>query len=706
MRWMLAAGVGVFCTAAWGQAAGQLLSCSAGAVPQTVRAEGVTERVGDISLSCTGGQPNGTITGNFTLFLNVDITNRIGANNATDIQFTYDIGAGPQASNVPGVLNGAVVSFDGVDFPLSATGTVGLRIFNIRGNATEVKTGGTIQATLAVNSGNILPLTQSSFVVAFTQTGLYSGATGSVVCSQKGSPLPASPLSFAALVGAHTSFATLRLTEGFASAFEPQSNQTNFNADSGERFVITYSGFPAGARLFVPTVVAGSDAFTPTAGGDMGLTASGGQYAPGGQGSLLLSLVTGADGTGAGGRPFYRPAPGSGMVILDAMTELILTNGSAVAVYEVVDANPFLQESAQIPAFLGLAPGAVGGTVQTALSETFGAVSAVSTASATAAVPRFEGVPPGPDCSLVGDCGAAYYPKLRVLPGSASFTTVAGGVKQGQYIQIQNAGGGVLQWAATVEYPAGEPTGWLSVNPGSGIGAASGFIYMDPSQLNAGTYTASVVVTLGVVPGQAVIPVTVTVSAPPAPPAPSIGGVTNAANFQLNSVVPGSLATIFGAHFTGTTVTASFAGAAAKILYQGDGQLNVVVPDSLTPQTAALVVTVDGRASEPAQVRVAASAPGIFAGGVLNQDSSVNEAGNPAGAGSVLQVYATGLGGTITAKINGEAAEVEYGGAAPGFIGVQQVNVVLPVGAGNGAQLQVCGAGICSAAVGVAVKGS
>ena len=81
------------------------------------------------------------------------------------------------------------------------------------------------------------------------------------------------------------------MTEGFADAFETRSGFHGLNADTGTRFFVNDSGFPAGASLFVPTVVASSDAVEPTAGGDFGPPASGGKYAPGGSGSLLLSLV-------------------------------------------------------------------------------------------------------------------------------------------------------------------------------------------------------------------------------------------------------------------------------------------------------------------------------------------------------------------------------------------------------------------------------
>ena len=53
----------------------------------------------------------------------------------------------------------------------------------------------------------------------------------------------------------------------------------------------------------------------------------------------------------------------------------------------------------------------------------------------------------------------------------------------------------------------------------------------------------------------------------------------------------------------------------------------------------------------------------------------------PAAAGTVVQVFATGLPatGVITAKIHDRAVPTpEYGGAAPGFPGLQQVNIRVP----------------------------
>src|SRR5579862_4792834 len=69
----------------------QNLTCNAAAQPPLVRQEGLAERTGDIALTCAGGTPGAQITGNLTLFLSVNITNRLGAGKTvTGIVFTAD----------------------------------------------------------------------------------------------------------------------------------------------------------------------------------------------------------------------------------------------------------------------------------------------------------------------------------------------------------------------------------------------------------------------------------------------------------------------------------------------------------------------------------------------------------------------------------------------------------------------------------------
>jgi hypothetical protein len=143
-----------------------------------------------------------------------------------------------------------------------------------------------------------------------------------------GSPLP-STVNLPNLFAAGTALASTRVTEGFGGAFQPRST----GEDNGTRFLIRYSGFPANTHLYLPDAVAGSDALTPTAGGDLGYRQQAGQYVPGSS-TLLLVRVQGADGNGAGGNLVPLPAnPGSGALTLNSASEVPLTGGSGYAVY-------------------------------------------------------------------------------------------------------------------------------------------------------------------------------------------------------------------------------------------------------------------------------------------------------------------------------------------------------------------------------------
>jgi uncharacterized protein (TIGR03437 family) len=192
-----------------------------------------------------------------------------------------------------------------------------------------------------------------------------------------------------------------------------------------------------------------------------------------------------------------------------------------------------------------------------------------------------------------------------------------------------------------------------------------------------------------------------------------VNAAVNAATFALGPLVPGSLATLSGTGLSGKNVTVSFDGIGAQILFDSSTQVNLLVPAALGSKSSAqLVVTVDGNASTGQSVILAPFAPGIFQGGILNQDNSVNGAGHPAAPGSVIQIFATGLSGTgvMTARIADRViTQPYYGGPAPGLAGVQQVNLIVPPDlSGPTANVSVCGGAtadqtICSPAVQIAV---
>jgi len=675
----------------------QILTCTAGSLPPVVHVEGITERAGDIVLNCSGGAAGATISGNLNIFLNVSVTNRVIGSTVTDGIFTVDNGSGPQPANVPGVLQGTnALVFNGLSFTLSPFGSAVLRIANLRvaANQAGVFPPNSVQAVLSFTAGSLVSLTSTKVQIADPTPGLYDNFSAKLICGPRGSLLPDNTGSFANLIATGTIFNSTRITEGFADSFSPRGVNQNQNADTGTRILVRYAGFPAGARLFVPDVIAGSDTVQPTAGGDFEVRASGGQYAPVAGGTLLLARVANANSNGGGGNPVYFPgAIGSGTVSFDSISELTFNNGAAYVAYEVMDANPSVEETAQFPTFLGLGPNSTGDQILTSETVSLATLSTVTAATQGDPIPRFQQLPVASDCSIIGDCGAFYYPKLSVDQASLKYAAQAGSNFQTAYARIINAGGGNLVWNVLVHYSTA--TGWLRIDPLFGTG--NGAIRVDaiPGNLSAGTYSAIITVDAGL-GGSIDIPVTLSITGTPVVQPPTVQSVVNAATLATGPVSPGSLATIFGTRFAGTNVMATFDQFAAQILFHNDTQLNVAVPAALGLKTSAsLIVNVDGYASTAQTVTLAPFAPGIFPNGVLNQDYSVNGISHPAPQGSIIQIFATGLSGNgvITAKIAGQMINSPYyGGPAPGLIGVQQVNVVVPSGLfGPSVNVAVCG---------------
>jgi uncharacterized protein (TIGR03437 family) len=481
------------------------------------------------------------------------------------------------------------------------------------------------------------------------------------------------------------------------------------------RFLVKYSGFPASPRIYVPDAVAGSDALAPTAGGDLGVAQSVGQYVPG-SGTLVLVRVNGADAAGAGGFTVF-PPQGSGPQALDSVSEVPLTNGSGYAVYEVADANSGIQESVQFPAFITLPNVTVPATAMETVS--LAPVSTAALASSTAPIVRFIARNVPSDCSVLDDCNAPYFPKLMADATPIKISAVANGgamTSNTGYITVRNASGGLMAWNVAISYQSG--AGWLFVDTSSGVGNASVRVWSDTKTLGPGAYQATITINAGSA-GSQTIPLTLTVTAappvvapPPPPTLPALTRVVNAATFEATPLVAGSLGTIMGSHLAGKSVAATFDGVAAPILYSSDSQINFQVPVELGAKTSAsLVVTVDGVSSAPHSVTLSAAWPAIFPHGVLNQDYSENGA-SAARPGDILQIFLTGLprAATVTAQIGSRKNLVPlYAADAPTVPGVQQVNVAVPEGAAAGDALILCaapagGQSYCSAPYPLAIK--
>jgi uncharacterized protein (TIGR03437 family) len=636
------------------------------------------------------------LSGNLAVYLPAAVTNHVDSNGvARDAVLLADYGLGFVPTGVPGLVAGSGISFNGINLAVPASGRLNLKISSIRVAASQLG-GGTAPQPIYANLSFNVPLTQSQVVAGYPQKSLYATLydTG-ITCF--GSPLP-DVISLTNLFATGTALASTRFTESFAGAFQPRGA----GDDNGTRLVVRYSGFPANTQLFLPDFVAGSDALVPTAGGDLGTPQAVGQYVPG-SGTLLLARVTSSDSSGTGGVAMALP-PGSGAILLDSASSVPLTTGAGYAVYEVVDGNLSTPESVQFPTFIGLPSQTAAAVAQETVS--YAPVSSVPTASQTAPVPRFVATEPTSDCSIVGDCQAGYFPKLDVATsGTFKATATAGGPNTPVLglIFIGNDGGGILNWVVTVNYQSG--SGWLALDNSSGQNNATDRVWVEPQNLAAGTYTANLVVSGdGPLSTPVTIPVTVIVqAAPPAPtptptPTPSVTvtSVVNAATLTVTPLVAGSLATVKGSNLAGKSVSVTFDSMPATLLYNSATQINLQVPASLpaSQTSASLVATVDGVSSTAVTVALAPAGPSIFSGGVLDQDYTPNAPVSAAAAGSVLQIFATGIPSSALVFVQiGSQGNLtpEFAGPAPGLVGVQQVNVAVPSGLASGpTPLTIC----------------
>lgn len=326
---------------------------------------------------------------------------------------------------------------------------------------------------------------------------------------------------------------------------------------------------------------------------------------------------------------------------------------------------------------------------------------------------------------------------LAVAPATLSFNSLVGSAAPpAQTVALSSNGVAISFTAAAATTTGGN---WLTVTPASGATGAMGApavnvtVSANPAGLQPGTYNGSVTLTgTNAANPAVVVPVTFTVSnAVP----PLIQSINNAATNAPTSVAPGLILAIKGSNLGPTTgvqptgadagtiigstlgeVRILFDGQPAPILFARQDQVNVVAPYSLFGRTTTRITAeYRGIASQPLDVQVVNTAPGIFSldasgrgqGAILNQDNTVNGINNPAAAGSFISIYATGEGqtnpqgvtgqvirpavndlrrplGQVTVRFNNvavPAGNVPYAGSAPGLVsGAFQINVRVPTG--------------------------
>jgi hypothetical protein len=373
------------------------LQCSATvAVPPQLRAEGMTELIGDIVLTCTGGSaltPGTAVpTANITVSLGTNVTSRlIGTGNASEALLLVDepgsaiggagtlltqsvcssptLGAGPGgcalavpavggtvATNVfQGVVSGNQVIFNGIPIlpPVSAGQGRVFRITNVRANVAGLGGGGLagttqLLASVSISGSTSLPVNNPVLIAGFIQSGLSVSNSNTTSIAQCGG-------------GGPSSLGTLVFRENFATAFKTRVAPTTSAAYSGQlgtgvlqnvpgTIYNSESGFITGAvpgagladystrlKAVFNNIPAGVRIFVSTT----NVLNANTQTQPAGNSTTayaqLIVSETSPDSNGVIPLASSTTSVNTGATLL---AEIPVVNSTATAVWEVVNANP------------------------------------------------------------------------------------------------------------------------------------------------------------------------------------------------------------------------------------------------------------------------------------------------------------------------------------------------------------------------------
>ena len=184
--------------------------------------------------------------------------------------------------------------------------------------------------------------------------------------------------------------------------------------------------------------------------------------------------------------------------------------------------------------------------------------------------------------------------------------------------------------------------------------------------------------------------------------------VVSAVTYQAGPLAPESLASAFGTDLGSQVVVADSAGTSrnATVFYASQSQVNFQIPAGMALGVATVVVTADDGTVSRTTINIAPVSPGLFE---LSTEVVVTAADGtqtitpanvicyyhpldiscqfppptlgPPGTQTALEIFGTGIRGhqtSVTCLIGGNVpAQVLYAGPAPGFTGLDQVNVTL-----------------------------
>jgi uncharacterized protein (TIGR03437 family) len=267
------------------------------------------------------------------------------------------------------------------------------------------------------------------------------------------------------------------------------------------------------------------------------------------------------------------------------------------------------------------------------------------------------------------------------LPAQLTSAGVSHSVSSGaEASYVENAYGSTSNGSLTFSIP-GQSQSWVTSAPFISPGAFKVWI----TKFGPNIYTGGVRPAAGVPPG----PVDV-------------------AGDSLISIYGSGLATTVASAYpwvlqlAGTTVTID--GSACLLYYAGPSQVNALVPPNLAFGRHLLRLQ-NSQGQQIFTLMIDPIVPALFSSAgyasALHSNYQPVSSSNPAARGEIISLYATGLG-PVTAQnglqyanaipkvlINGVSSEVTFAGRAPGFQGLDQINVQIPAGVSAGSSIPV-----------------
>lgn len=450
-------------------------------VPPIVRAEGLTELVGDLVLNCTGGTPTaaGSLVpqANVQIFLNTNVTSRLVNDPWSEALLMIDepsetaqrycsVNGGCAITGV-GAAAGTDGRVDGVDYdetsltgsvpnvyqgrqsgansivwlgvPIDPPGTNATRIIrvtNVRANANQLGVSSTLIPTqivmfISVTGTTSVPINNPQQTVAFIQPGLSFSVRQAVSSYLQ-------CVSFNSAASTDTSKALnngmgtiVRFSEGFASSFKRRNvaaytdadnspvpvnqnvpgaiynTETGFYnstpaivtgssanglsaaglADHGTRLMARFANVPAGVSLYasVYPVVSCSDcgpSSRPAITAVRNATSA----------TLTQARLVTTDANGGGSFSRVTATNNSSFDGGAATAPIALNNGAGTAVWEVMNADPLTSQTYEFGigvSYTANTSNNLPGLGSATVAGSFAPLSTVTTASASAPIPRF-----------------------------------------------------------------------------------------------------------------------------------------------------------------------------------------------------------------------------------------------------------------------------------------------------------------------------